>query len=123
VTRKTASRLHQKFKSGSPKSRETPVEFAKIRFGGPAGQSAPRGFILILHREGEDMHLSDVSLDCAQECSRLAVFCTDEVLAKRLRSIALRLHSAALEDATLCEAPSEQDLAGKAESSGADRYF
>lgn len=69
------------------------------------------------------MHLSDVSLSCAQECSRLAVFCTDELLAKRLRSIALRLHRAALEDAELCDVASEQRPLGKAESGGADRYF
>jgi hypothetical protein len=59
------------------------------------------------------MHLSDVSLVCAQECSRLAVFCTDELLAKRLRSIALRLHRAALDDAELCEVSSGQDPLGK----------
>lgn len=68
------------------------------------------------------MHLSDVSLTCAQECSRLAVFCTDELLAKRLRSIALRLHRAALEDAELCDLPSEQMPLANAESGRADRY-
>ena len=65
----------------------------------------------IVVRGDENMHLSDVSLNCAQECASLAAACSDVFLAKRLTRIALRLHRAAVEDAELCGLSFEQERA------------
>jgi len=65
---------------------------------------------LFEHGSRDPMHLSDVTIACAQSCSELANRCADESLASELRSIALRLQSAAIDDAELCDASFQQAI-------------
>jgi hypothetical protein len=47
------------------------------------------------------MHVSDVALECAQECARLSRQCPDRQMGLALFEISARLFSAATQDAEL----------------------
>ena len=49
------------------------------------------------------MHLSDVVVECARSCRKLADQCADGTLEPALRSIARRLELAAIDDSQLSE--------------------
>lgn len=47
------------------------------------------------------MHVSDVLVECAQECARLARECRNKKIGLALFEVSARLHSAAVHDAEL----------------------
>jgi len=47
------------------------------------------------------MHVSDVLVECAQECARLSRECRDKKIGLALFEVSARLYSAAVDDAEL----------------------